>query len=85
METEDAGEEGVRGSNVDATVKKKGPVLMNPPARRPPRLLAQELARGPAIALTTLGPQERKAPHRPPIPPPLTQRQAPRSPSPAPT
>ena len=85
METEDAGEEGVRGSNVDATVKKKGPVLMNPPARRPPRLPTQNLARGRAIALTTLRPQERLALHRPPIPPPLLRSQAPKSLSPAPT
>ena len=64
---------------------KKGPVLMGPPARRPPRLPPQKLARGRAIVLTALRPQERQALRRPPIPLPLLRSWAPRSPSPAPT
>ena len=64
---------------------KKRPALMNPPTKKPPRLRVQELARGPAIVLMTRRAQERKALHRPPTPPPLMQRRAPRSPSLAPT
>ena len=60
-------------------------VLMRPPARRPPGLLLRKPARGRAIALTTLRPQERQALRRPPIPLPLLRSRAPRSPSPAPT
>ena len=63
---------------------KKQPALMIPPATRPLKLPPQQLARGLAIALTALRPQERQALRRPPIPPPLLQRQAPKSPSPAP-
>ena len=63
---------------------KKEPALTSPPAKRPPRLPPQKLARDPAIALTAPRPQERQALRRPPIPPPLLQRQAPKSPSPAP-
>ena len=85
METEGAGEEGTHGSTDDAAASVEGPVLMRPPARRPPRLPPQKPARGRAIALTTLRPQERQALRRPPIPLPLLQSRAPRSPSPAPT
>ena len=62
----------------------KQPVLTIPPAQRPPRLPPQQLARGPAIALTALRPQERQALRRPPTRLPLPQCQAPKSPSPAP-
>ena len=85
METEAAGEEDARGNNDDAAPPKKRPVLMITPAKRPPRLPPQKRARDPAIALTASRPQERQALHRPPIPPPTLQRQAPKSPSPAPT
>src|SRR3954464_10601295 len=64
---------------------KKRPTLMIPPAKRPPRLPPQQLTRGLAIALTTLGPQERQALRRPPTLPLLSQRQAPKSPSQAST
>ena len=57
---------------------------MSLPAERPPKLLPQKPARDPAIALTAPRPQERQALRRPPIPPPLLQRQAPKSASPAP-
>ena len=64
---------------------RKRPALMNPPTKKLPRPLAQELARGPAIVLTTRRAQKRKALHRPPTPPPLMRRRALRSPSQAPT
>ena len=63
----------------------KQPVLTVPPAQSPPRLPPQQLARGLAIALTALRPQERQALRRPPTRPPLPQRQAPKSPSQAST
>ena len=85
METEVAGEEDACGNTNDAaaTEEKLAPMIL--PARRPPRLPPQKLARGRAIALTALRPQERQALHRPPIPPPLLWSQAPKSLSPAPT
>ena len=49
---------------------------MIPLVKRPPKLLPQKLARSPAVALTAPRPQERQALRRPPIPPPLLQRQA---------
>ena len=71
METEGAGEE---GAGADETA-----------GEEPPGLLLRKPARGRAIALTTLRPQERQALRRPPIPLPLLRSRAPRSPSPAPT
>ena len=71
METEGAGEE---GAGADETAGEEAA-----------RLPSQKPARGRAIALTTLRPQERQALRRPPIPLPLLRSRAPRSPSPAPT
>ena len=84
METEAAGEENARGNTDDAAATEEKPALTIPPAKRLPKLPPQKLARGPAIALTAPRPQERQALRRPPIPPPLLQRQAPKNPSPAP-
>ena len=46
------------------------PALMNPPAKRLPRLPPQKPARDPVVVLMALRPQERQALHRPPILPP---------------
>ena len=81
METEAGGEEDARGNMMMPQPPKKEPALTCLPAKRPPRLLPKKLAGDLAIALTALRPQERQALHRPPIPPPLPQRQAPRSPA----
>ena len=59
--------------------------LMILPAKRPPKLSPQKLARDPAIVLMAPRPQEREALHRLPIPPLLPQSQHPMIPSPAPT
>ena len=84
METEVAGEENAR-SNTDDAVATEGEAGADDPAgKRLPKLPPQKLARDPAIALTAPRPQQRQALRRPPIPPPLLQRQAPKSPSPTP-
>ena len=76
METEAAAD--------DAAATEKAAGTDDPAPKKQPKLQPQKQAGGLAIALTALRPQERQALHRPPIPPPLPQRQAPRSPSPAP-
>ena len=85
MEIEDAGEEGMRGSNDNAAANEEGAVADEPAGEEAAKAAAAEAARGRAIALTVLRPQERQALRRPPIPPPLPRSQAPKSPSPAPT
>ena len=69
METEGAGEE---GAGADETAGEEAA-----------KAAAAEAGEG-SGTLTTLRPQQRQALRRPPIPPPLLQRQAPKSPSPAP-
>ena len=85
MEIEGAGKEGAHGSTDDSAANEEGAGADETAARRPPRLPPQKPARGRAIALTTLRPQERQALRRPPIPLLLLRGRAPGSPSPAPT
>ena len=84
METEVAGEENARGNNDDAAATEEEADADDPAGEEAAKAAAAERARDPAIALTAPRPQERQALRRPPIPPPLLQRQALKSPSPAP-
>ena len=85
METKAGGGEDVRGNTDDAASAKDGAGADVPAGEEAAKAAAAEAARGRAIALTVLRPQERQALRRPPIPPPLPRSQAPKSPSPVPT
>ena len=84
METEAGGEENTRGNTDDAAATEEGAGADVPAGEEAAKTAAEEAGGDLAIALTALRPQEREALHRPPIPSPLPQRQAPRSPSPTP-
>ena len=77
METEGAGGEGAHGSTDDAAANEEGAGADETAGMRPPRLPPQKPARGRAIALTTLRPQERQALRRPLIPLSLLRSPAP--------
>ena len=85
METEDAGEEGVRGSNNDAAANKEGAGADEPAGEEAAKAAAAEAGEGSGDR--TDGPEAAGAPGAAPTadPLPLLQRQAPKSPSPVPT
>ena len=84
METKVAGEENARGSTDDAAAIEEEAGADDPAGEEAAKAAAIEAGEGSGIALTAPRPQERQALRRPPIPPPLLQRQAPKSPSPTP-
>ena len=84
METEVAGEENAR-SNTDDAVATEGEAGADDPAgEEAAKAAAAEAGEGSGDRTDGPRPQERQALRRPPIPPPLLQRQAPKSASPAP-
>ncbi|XBI00460.1 hypothetical protein VPH35_129479 [Triticum aestivum] len=85
MKTEVAGKEGARGDTDDAVATEGEADTDDPAGEEAAKAAAAEAGEGSGIALTAPRSQERQALRRPPIPPPLLQSQAPKSPSPVPT
>ena len=85
METEAAGEENARGNNDDDAATEEEVGADDPAGEEAAKAAAAEA--GEESGDRTDGPEAAGAPalHRPPIPPPLLQSQAPKSRSPAPT
>ena len=82
METEVAGEEGARGDIDDAVATEGETGADDPAGEEAAKAAAAEAGEGSGDR--TDDPEAAGALRRPPIPPPLLQRQAPKSPSPAP-
>ena len=84
METEAGGGEDARGNTDDAAATEEGAGANVPAGEEAAKAAAEEAGGGSGDRTDGPGAAGRQALHRPPIPPPLPQRQAPRSPSPAP-
>ena len=85
METEATGEENARGNTDDAAITEEEAGADDPTGGEAAKAAAAEAGEGSGDRTDGPRPQERQALRQPPIPPPLLQRQAPKSPSPAPT